>query len=208
MASANSWKLRALLKKNLLILKRNIISTIFEILFPIVLILLCYAIRKAFTLQTFLFNEEEEGLDNYIQNKSVIYKDFGSGVNIMDYVTLPKKDEDTGLSIIPTLKICSMLNSKYKPRPIIASVGVPEEITNKIKDEVYNYNINAPLAMLKLNIDIKKFESVDKLEEYVKDKNMDKKEIQKFVLELVSKKKVIKNMIMLCIILILCLIKE
>ena len=88
----------------------------------------------------------------------------------MDYVTLPKKDEDTGLSIIPTLKICSMLNSKYKPRPIIASVGVPEEITNKIKYEVDNYNINAPLAMLKLNIDIKKFESVDKLEEYVKDK--------------------------------------
>jgi len=100
----------------------------------------------------------------------VIYKDFGSGVNIMDYVTLPKKDEDTGLSIIPTLKICSMLNSKYKPRPIIASVGVPEEITNIIKDEVDEFNRNTPLAMLKLNIDIKKFESVDKLEEYVKDK--------------------------------------
>ena len=169
MTSANSWKLRALLKKNLLILRRNIISTIFEILFPIVLLLLCYAIRKAFTLQTFLFDEEETNKEIYIQNKSVIYKDFDPQEKIMDYVNLPKKDGDTGLSIIPTLKICSMLNSKYKPRPIIASIGVPEKIKRIIKNEVDSFN-SGTIPMLQLNINFKEFESVDKMEEYVKDK--------------------------------------
>ena len=122
MTSANSWKLRALLKKNFLILRRNIISTIFEILFPIVLLLLCYAIRKAFTL-----DEEEKDLPTYIQNKSVIYRD-GMSENIMDLVNLPKEDSVTGLSIIPVLKICSLMNSNHKPRPIIASIGVPNKI--------------------------------------------------------------------------------
>ena len=51
MSNSNSWKLKALIKKNFLILKRNIVSTLFEILFPIILILLAYAIRKAFILK-------------------------------------------------------------------------------------------------------------------------------------------------------------
>ena len=168
MTSANSWKLRALLKKNLLILRRNIISTIFEILFPIVLLLLCYAIRKAFTLKIFLFDEEEKDLPTYIQNKSVIYRDGMSG-NIMDLVNLPKEDSDTGLSIIPVLKICSMMNSNHKPRPIIASIGVPNKIQKIITDDVNDFNTGKQ-PMAQLNINFKEFESVDKLEEYVKDK--------------------------------------
>ena len=67
MNSQNSWKLRALMKKNLLVLKRNIISTLFEIFFPIILILLSYAIRKAFILETFYFSSEEGSIENYIQ---------------------------------------------------------------------------------------------------------------------------------------------
>ena len=69
MSNSNSWKLRALIKKNFLILKRNIISTLFEILFPIILILLAYAIRKAFVLETYEFNKEEESLEKYIKTK-------------------------------------------------------------------------------------------------------------------------------------------
>ena len=143
MTSANSWKLRALL-----ILRRNIISTIFEILFPIVLLLLCYAIRKAFTLQIFLFDEEEKDLPTYIQNKSVIYRD-GMSENIMDLVNLPKEDSVTGLSIIPVLKICSMMNSNHKPRPIIASIGVPNKIQKIITDDVNDFNTGKqPMAQL------------------------------------------------------------
>ena len=155
-------------EKNLLILKRNIVSTIFEILFPIVLILLCYSIRQAFTLKTHLFNEEEENMEKYIQNKSAIYKDSATE-NIMDYVNLPKKDDYTGLSIIPVLKICSMMNSKHKPRPIIASIGVPGKIKTIIRNDVTSFNAGRS-QMLQLNIDFKEFESVDKLDDYVKDK--------------------------------------
>ena len=173
MTSANSWKLRALMKKNLLILKRNIISTIFEILFPIVLILLCYAIRQAFTLKTFLFKEEEKDLVTYIQNKSVTYREDLHGMNILHF-DQPEKDAN-GLSIIPVLKICSMMNSKYKPRPIIATIGVPSQIKSKIEAVITDFN-NFPagtpqeVEVLKLTTYLKEFETVDKLEEYIKDK--------------------------------------
>ena len=76
-------------------------------------------------------------METYIQNKSLIYKNFDPQEKIMDYVNLPKKDEDTGLSIIPVLKICSMMNSKHKPRPIIASIGVPEKIKRIILKKMY-----------------------------------------------------------------------
>jgi len=106
MASANSWKLRALMKKNLLILRRNVISTIFEILFPILLIIICYAIRQAFTLKTFLFVDEEKDIVNYIQNKSVIYKDDS---NVMDLMHIMEPETNDGLSIIPALKFAQQL---------------------------------------------------------------------------------------------------
>ena len=172
MASANSWKLRALMKKNLLILRRNVVSTIFEILFPIVLLIICYAIRQAFTLKTFLFDEEEKGIVNYIQNKSVIYKDDSI---VMDIMHIINPEVNDGLSIIPAFKICSMMNSKYKPRPIIASIGVPEDIKTKIRNDIDAFNTQVNLAgqdykMLQLNLYVKEFESIDKLDEYVKDK--------------------------------------
>ena len=164
MASANSWKLRALMKKNLLILRRNIISTIFEILFPIVLILLCYAIRKAFTLKTFLFEEEEKNLPTYIQNKSALYEGDSGGMSPLFFI---QPGKNNGLSILPALKICSIMNSKYKPRPIIASIGVPQSIKDKILGDI---KTNQGYQMLQLNVDFKDFENVDKLDEYVKDK--------------------------------------
>ena len=157
MSSSNSWKLRALIKKNLLILRRNIISTIFEILFPIVLLLICFAIRQAFTLKTHLFEDEEKDIVTYIQNKSVLYNENGQ----IDLIS-SRLDGTTGLSIVPVLKICSPLNSKYKPRPIIATIGVPIEIKNNIrKDEI---------SMYRNFFYFKDFDSVDELNKYVKDK--------------------------------------
>ena len=172
MASANSWKLRSLMKKNLLILRRNVISTIFEILFPIVLIIICYAIRQAFTLKTFLFVDEEKDIVNYIQNKSIIYKDDSK---VMDLEHIMEPETNDGLSIIPAFKICSAINSKYKPRPIIASIGVPQDIKDKIIADITFFNGQVNYAgpnykMLQLNLNFKEFENVDKLDEYVKDK--------------------------------------
>ena len=137
MASSSSWKLRALMKKNLLIMKRNACSTVFEILFPIALILLCYVIHLAFQLKKYYFKEEETDIPTYIKNTSSIYK--------QDYTSPPfgtiGEDSDLGFSIIPALKICSILNTKHEARPIIASIGLPPELKTKILNKAGAYNV-------------------------------------------------------------------
>ena len=162
MATGKSWKLRALMKKNILILKRNIVSTLFEILFPIVLMLLSYAIRKAFTLETFEFSSQEGSLENYIQNKSVVNFDSLS----MDLnFTNPLSPTWAGLSILPTLRICSKYNSQFTPRLLIATIGIPNEIKNKIILDVAPYN-----EFLKLNLTLdnfKNFSNIDELNNYI-----------------------------------------
>ena len=106
MASSSSWKLRALLKKNLLIMRRNICSTIFEILFPIILLLLCYMIRLAFQLKKYYFSEEETDIPTYVKNTSSIYDQNYISPDILG------EDSTLGLSILPALKICSPDNDK------------------------------------------------------------------------------------------------
>ena len=59
MASSSSWKLFVLMKKNLLIIKRNPLSIIFEIFFPIIVLLVCYLIRLSFKLEKYYFYKEE-----------------------------------------------------------------------------------------------------------------------------------------------------
>ena len=147
------------MKKNLLIMKRNVCSTIFEILFPIALILLCYIIRQAFQLEKFYFKDEEKTLTNYIQNTSSLYD------QNYEPQLLPTEDSTLGLSIIPALKICSPLNEKFEPRPIIASIGLPNELKNRIEDESGIY---------KDYIKFKEYESIEEMEDYVKDKKYGK----------------------------------
>ena len=147
------------MKKNLLIMKRNVCSTIFEILFPIALILLCYIIRQAFQLEKFYFKDEEKTLTNYIQNTSSLYD------QNYEPQLIPTEDSTLGLSIIPALKICSPLNEKFEPRPIIASIGLPNELKNRIEDESGIY---------KDYIKFKEYESIEEMEDYVKDKKYGK----------------------------------
>ena len=103
----------------------------------------------------------------------MLYKEDSSGMNIANI--LEPTDKGDGLSILPALKICSMMNSKYKPRPIIATIGVPSQIKSKIEAVITDFN-NFPagtpqeVEVLKLTTYLKEFESVDKLEEYIKDK--------------------------------------
>ena len=60
MASSNCWKLRALMQKNLNIMKRNVCGTIAEVFFPIILMILVLVIRKAFGIKEHTFGEEEK----------------------------------------------------------------------------------------------------------------------------------------------------
>ena len=147
------------MKKNLLIMKRNCCSTIFEILFPIALILLCYVIRQAFQLKKYYFKDEEKDIPTYIKNTSSIYS--------QSYVSpfLQGVDSDLELSIIPALKICSPMNDKFQARPIIASIGLPESIKQKIIDQAGDY---------KDYIKFVEYESIEKMEEIIKDKTYGK----------------------------------
>ena len=163
MASSSSWKLRALLKKNLLIMRRNICSSIFEIFFPIALILLCYVIRQAFQLKKYYFKDEEKNIPTYITNTSSLYQN--------NYIAptppLNDIDPDLSLTIIPALKICSPINEKFEARPIIATIGVPNEIKERINNEA---------GMYRDYIEFKDYESIEKMEEYVKDKTYGKED--------------------------------
>ena len=167
MASSNSWKLRALMKKNILILKRNIISTLFEILFPIILMILSYAIRKAFTLKTFEFSSQEGTIENYIQNKSVVNFDYSS-MSFQDLnVSNPMIPTWAGLSILPALQICLGIHSKYQPRPLIATIGIPEKIKNKILVDSSPFLSRFNFTLTYNNF--KDFKNIDELNDYVKD---------------------------------------
>ena len=166
MAKGNSWKLRALIKKNILILKRNIISTLFEILFPIVLMLLAYAIRKAFTLETFEFTSQEGTLENYIKNKSFVNFDYSSMPSGIDR-TNPMIPTWEGLSILPALRICSRFNSQFQPRPLIATIGIPNEIKTRIINDASPYE---PIFHLGLSYDkFKNFDNIEQLNKYIQD---------------------------------------
>ena len=169
MINSNSWKLRALMKKNILILKRNIISTLFEILFPIVLMILSYAIRKAFTLETFEFDTQEESIENYLKNKSVVnFDSLSMSATDMDFSN-PLIPSWQGLSIIPALQICLGIHSKYKPRPIIATIGIPPQIKNKIISDAVPYAPYFQVFKFSLSMNnFKDFKDINELNDYVK----------------------------------------
>lgn len=64
-----TWQLRALLNKNLIMMKRNICVTICELLFPLILMILLVLVRRAFKIneETILFS------DNFINRNTTAY---------------------------------------------------------------------------------------------------------------------------------------
>ena len=162
MASSSSWKLRALMKKNLLIMKRNACSTIFEILFPIALILLCYVIRLAFQLKKYYFKDEETDIPTYIKNTSSIYK---QGYLSPSPLGTIGTETNLGFSIIPALKICTAMNDKFEARPIIASIGLPLTLKTKIMTEAGDYS-----SLIRFE----EFSSIEQMEDRIKDKTYGK----------------------------------
>ena len=65
MASNKLTKLKALMRKNIIIMKRNKLSTLFEIIYPLLLLLLLYAIRKSFDKHEYGFQEHELSEEYY-----------------------------------------------------------------------------------------------------------------------------------------------
>ena len=138
-------------------MKRNPCSTIFEILFPTILLLLCFIIRQAFRLRKHYFDKEEKDWDTYYKNTSALYDSNYHSPPLREFGS----DPDLGLSIIPALNICSPFNDKHNPRPIIASIGLPESLKEKIIREAGDY------ASF---VEFKEYSKIEEMEDSIKDK--------------------------------------
>ena len=160
MASSYFWKLRALLKKNIILMKRNIISTLFEIFFPSVIIAVLVVLKEAFSVDTFYF-AQEGGIEKFIEEKSM------SSFNYNNYASLNKKWN--GLSALPPFQICSSSNPQGQERPIIAYVG---DLPDKIKDQmIHDSSLTKDSINFELKSDysnFKKYNSIKEMEEFIK----------------------------------------
>ena len=72
MTSSYIWKLHALIKKNLILMKRNLLRTILEIFFSIFMIIIIVELRKIFKIETITFEAAEKNMSNFISNHSIL----------------------------------------------------------------------------------------------------------------------------------------
>ena len=148
--ASSVWKLNALIKKNLLEMKRNIFSTLCEILFPIILMLLLYWLKTAFDINTFEFDIVEGTLDNFISSKSI---------SNIDSETLKDNLKNwNGLKIWPAFSICSK-------RQIIATIGIGDEIKSTLINDSLQYKIFTNFTLSKESF--KDFESEEMMDNYI-----------------------------------------
>jgi ATP-binding cassette subfamily A (ABC1) protein 3 len=167
MAGSDLSKLKALMKKNLVILKRNVFSTIAEIVFPILLMIIILIVRKAFGIKKHYFDEDEINDDKFTENRAVAYENFELSKVIPPTVDNPypsyEKWYGQPSSIGKIFGIC--YNNNQEPRFKIATINVPQEIKDKlvsvaaISDSFYNMT----------NDYFKDFDSTDKMKDYVSD---------------------------------------
>ena len=150
--ASSVWKLNALIKKNLLEMKRNIFSTLCEFFFPIILMLLLYWLKTAFDIANYEFDTVEGTLDKFISSKSTAN---------LDMESLPKDSVKwNGLQILPALSICSK-----KPRPVIATIGIGDEIKSRLilDSLIYKDIINFTLS----KDSFKEFDSEEDMDNYI-----------------------------------------
>ncbi len=168
MSGSDTSKLKALMKKNLNILKRNVFSTIAEIVFPILLMLIILIVRKAFGIKKHRFENEEVNDETFTLNRAIAYENFDSSrikstvVNDIPSVTYESwKGQPSSLGKI--FGIC--YNNNKKVRYKIATVNVPDEIKEKlvniaqISDSYFNMTMDYFID----------FDTTEKMKDYVKD---------------------------------------
>ena len=161
MPSSYAWKLRALLKKNLILMKRNFISTLFEIFFPSIIIVVILILRKAFSVDTHDFSEEGS-IESFIKDKSMTSINYNLYSNLED-------QEWNGLSLLSPFQICSSSNEQFEERKIIASLGIPGDIKQQMIKDAELFKTKG-INDFTLTMDsFQEFSSVEELNEYIKD---------------------------------------
>ena len=163
--ASSYWKLKALMKKNLLEMKRNIISTLCEIFFPIILMLLFYALKTIFDINNYEFEIQEGSIQNYTKTRSVFNLDTFPFTNVTpnSKKTIP---DFNGMSLVPAFNICSIFNANNKIRSTIATVGVPNEIKERLINESIFFEKITFFRLTKNSF--KDFESEEAMNNYIK----------------------------------------
>ena len=108
------WQFRALIRKNMLTLKRSVFMTLMEIFYPIILMILCYLIKLAFN-STKTTWEDEGSLKEYLIDKGNFGFDYTIYPYLMAYNTFVKNENiqpvsasvsfETSFSDFVTLKL-------------------------------------------------------------------------------------------------------
>ena len=161
MSSSYAWKLRALLKKNLILMKRNFISTLFEIFFPSIIIVVILILRKAFSVDTHDFSEEGS-IESFIKDKSMSSINYNLHSNLED-------QEWNGLSLLSPFQICSSSNEQFEERKIIASLGIPGDIKQQMINDAELFKTKGINDFTLTMGSFQEFSSVEELNEYIKD---------------------------------------
>ena len=60
------------MKKNLILMKRNIISTIFEIFFPVLMFGFIVYLRNIFPVEHYTFDGLDKNISNFMNNHSIL----------------------------------------------------------------------------------------------------------------------------------------
>ena len=168
MSGSDTSKLKALMKKNLNILRRNVFSTIAEIVFPILLMIIILIIRKAFGIKKHRFSSEEKDDETFTTNRAIAYENFDSSkiiTTVVDDVPQVTYERWNGQpsSFGKIFGIC--YNNNRKVRYKIATINVPQEIKDKlvnvaqISDSYFNMTSDYFLD----------FDTTEQMKDYVKD---------------------------------------
>ena len=164
-------KLKALIKKNLIVLKRNKGGTACEIFFPIFIMLLLSILRNAFAITSYDYDEVEGNTENFIKRRSLANVDITHpDINITNTTVTWNR-----LNFLPHYTICSANNRLKVERPIIATIGVPNELKERmIYDSILIEQNTSNFTLSKENF--MDFDSVKQMEKYIKNKNYGTKE--------------------------------
>ena len=133
-------------------------STIFEIFFPMIMLIILIGLRQAFTINTYSYEAQEQNDEYFIKNKSF---------SIFNYTATDNIEKWNGLSVVPPLKICSRYNSYYTERPLIASIGIPAEIKKTTISDSLKFQNKIDFKLT--DDSFKEFKSIEDMEEYIKD---------------------------------------
>ena len=134
------WQFRALIRKNMLTLKRSVFMTLMEIFYPIILMILCYLIKLAFN-STKTTWEDEGSLKEYLIDKVNFGFDYTIYPYLMAYNTFVKNGNIQSVSDSVSFEasfsdFVNKFNYAYPDKEITEFYTKVAEINIKLLDKV------------------------------------------------------------------------